>query len=82
VAYRETGIGWLFRRDPARAVEQLRAALDAHDGNLVRAAPDLMITRRQLYRLVYRANLWTEVDQMRARREPVPADIRRALEVL
>ena len=70
MAYRETGIGWLFRRDPARAVEQLRAA------------PDLMITRRQLYRLVYRANLWTEVDQMRARREPVPADIRRALEVL
>lgn len=72
----------MFRRDPVRARKQLRAALEANDGNLVRTAPDLMMTRRQLYRLVYRENLWAEVEQMRAQHPRVPVDIRRALEIL
>lgn len=79
---RSTGIGWSWRRDPAQAIAELRLALEARGGQLSAAAEDLGITRRHLYRLVQRANLWAEVDQMRARAKQVPDDVARARAML
>jgi len=75
LARRDTGIGRLFRADVARGRSELLRVLDRNGGNVLRAAHELAIGRRHLYKMLYREKLWPEVDAMRvsarkARREP------------
>lgn len=50
------------------AKAELRKVLERNEGNLVHSAHDLGMSRRQLYRLVYRAELWPVVNMMRSKR--------------
>lgn len=72
MANRQTGIGLLFRRDEEQAIAELLEVLERNEGNMTRAAHDLCITRRHLYRLLNRANLWSDVERIRreAKQEP------------
>jgi hypothetical protein len=65
----------LFRADPARGRAELVRVLERNDGCVLRAAHELAIGRRHLYKMLYREKLWSEVDAMRlaarrAKREP------------
>lgn len=76
---RQTGIGILRRvsgDDVADA--EIAAALVRSGGNILRAAHDLVISRRHLYRLVYQASLWGLVDAVRSKARELPEEIRRA----
>jgi len=75
---RQTGIGWMFRLDEDEAVGEMSEVLQRNAGCIVRAAHDLAISRRHLYRLVYRANLWDVVDAARAQGGVVPDEIQKA----
>lgn len=65
---RDTAIGRLFRTDEAAAREELERVLVRCEGNIVHAAHELGMGRRQLYRLIYRAELWPVVNAERQRR--------------
>lgn len=75
---RSTGIGSLWRRDPEAAKEELRIALEANRGVLRHTASYLGITHRHLSRLLARANLMDDVEEMKRRAQQVPEDIARA----
>lgn len=62
---RQTGIGRLFRSNRDAAVKEIAEVLARYKGNLERSAFELGITRRQLYRILYREKLWHVVDQER-----------------
>lgn len=68
MANKGTAIGRMFRTEPARARVELAEVFTRNDGNMVRAAHELALSRRQLYRLTYRATLWEHVDEIRAAR--------------
>jgi len=73
VSYRRTPFADLFERDPDAAVAQLRDALVAHHGELLHVAPALgFLDRRQLYRVLYRLDLWREVHRVRREHPPPP----------
>ncbi len=58
-------IGGLYRRNRAEAVAQMVEAIETHEGNLQRAADFLGLGFRQLYRYLWRENLWPVVDRVR-----------------
>ncbi len=78
VPYHETAIGWMWRTNRGAACREILTALEDCSGNLVHAADHLNISRRHLYRFVYRANLWPAVDALRERANDPPDDIARA----
>lgn len=79
MSYRQTGIGIMFDRDPFAAQAEILSAIESCDGNLVRAAHLLAVSRRHLYRLVYRAQLWADVDKARAAAEQRLVEAQRAI---
>lgn len=68
----------MFRRDDLIAVEELEQVILRNGGCMTRCAHDLVISRRHLYRLIYRANLWDVVDAARTQVVAVPDEIARA----
>ena len=66
MARRDTGIGRLFRAERARGRAELLRVLIRNEGNVLRAAHELAIGRRHLYKMLYREKLWDELDAMRA----------------
>lgn len=67
---RWTLIGHLLRTDRAKAREHLVEAIQRHEGNLRRAAADVDISRKGIYRMIGALDLWSVVDEARTRREP------------
>lgn len=77
MANKQTGIGLMFRRSQDDAVGELREVIDRCGGRITRMAEDLLISRRHLYRLLDRANLWEEVEAARKRaRAPLDPETR------
>lgn len=64
---RYTAIGSLFRDDDDAGREELIEALQRCAGNLCKVAHELHLSRRHLYRILWRENLWTVVDEARQR---------------
>lgn len=76
---RQTGIRMVLRcRGEEAERAEIAAAIEQAGGCLVRAAHYLVISRRHLYRLVYRAQLWDVVDAAREGARRIPEQIRRA----
>lgn len=61
-----SGIGMLFQSDRRAARREVVAAIHRNDGVMVRVAHDLGLERRYFYKVLYREQLWPEVDKARA----------------
>ncbi len=64
---RRTAIGAAFRRDIDEGRRMLLAAVATCSGNLARSAHSLDVGRRHLYKLIWREELWGEVNELRSR---------------
>lgn len=64
MAYRFTTLGALSDDDARRDIAE---ALELTSGNIARAAHVLGISRRQLYRYLWRVGAWQEADRVRAK---------------
>ena len=69
---RVTVVGKLFfmprdEHDRERAIAEVVESLERTGGNVSRAAHELCISTRHLYRIIWRANLWAVVDAARLR---------------
>jgi len=76
--YVRTGIGDLYQKDPALARAELVRVIGHAGGNLRRAARELVVSRRHLYRLIERDNLFPEVELARERAKAKQSWIDRA----
>ncbi len=79
MSFRPTHLGGLLAQDrEPEFIELLTKALERTRGNLKRAAFQLGISRRHLYRYLNYANLWSEVDRTRAkpRQDPLSKALR------
>lgn len=75
----------MFRKDPDAARREVIETLELAQGKLARAAHFLNISRRQFYKIIYREELWDEVDrirQQRQREEQEPEWLKRTREEL
>lgn len=63
-----TWLGQLFRDDPADGRKQLERILRRHRGIVKHAARDLGVTRRWVFYLLWRENLWPVLEAIRAER--------------
>jgi DNA-binding NtrC family response regulator len=68
MSYRHTAIGFAGRVSRERQRAELLEVLDRTAANMVRTAHELGIGRRHLYKLVHRASLFTEIEEIRDRR--------------
>lgn len=75
-------LGDSFRRDPDEARATMLLALEQSGGNVRKAARMLGVSRRHLYRLIYRANLETDVARFREAAQAGPAWLRETRAVL
>ncbi len=82
MANRATAIGQLCRRDPAAARAEIKRVLVRHNGEMMAAAADFGLERRQMLRLVHRFALWHLVWSLRrvGNRLRIPDALKRALE--
>lgn len=60
-------VGQLLVEDPERGRAELLAVVERNHGNICRMAWELGIHRRNVYRQLYKAQLWPEVHAARAR---------------
>lgn len=77
---RVTIVGHAFFRPKSQAdrdyaIEEVLTALRHTGGNVTRASHELCICRRHLYRIIHAADLWAQVDEMRANAEARRATI-------
>lgn len=56
----------MFREDREAGRRELLRILRRYNGSPKRAAVDLGIDRTHLFRIIWRENLWPEIDKMRA----------------
>jgi hypothetical protein len=70
----------MFRRDPEIARDELIEVARRQRGVIAAMGHDLNVSRRHVYRLVYRAGVWEEVERARQLSEEsdVPEEIRLA----
>jgi hypothetical protein len=64
---RATWIGALFRKDREAARAEVVRVLRRNRGEMKRAAIDLGLDRRYLFRILWRESLWHELDEIRAK---------------
>lgn len=65
----KTWIGQVFRDDPEEGRRQLVRILRRHGGVVKSVALDLGVTRRWIFYLLWRENLWPTLDEIRAERK-------------
>lgn len=75
---RSTGIGWAWRHDQDDANREILSALENCGGCVIRAALELGVSTRSVYRFIERGNLWDALEQIRQGARRVPDDVARA----
>lgn len=70
---RSTAIGRMFRTNRPKARAEVVRVLRRKGGVVMAAAVELGISRRQMWRFIWREGLWSELDAIRAEANPQPA---------